>query len=61
MDWKDVQSPLLMISLLLMAVQIGWIGITLRRNQRRKLGEPLSAMAFQRELVRIFSRAQGLS
>jgi len=61
MEWKDTESQLLILSLLLIAVQLGWIGITLRRNQRRKLGEPLSASAFQRELERIFSKAKGVS
>ena len=61
MEWKDTESHLLILSLLLIAVQLGWIGITLRRNQRRKLGEPLSASAFQRELERIFSKAKGVS
>jgi len=61
MEWKDTESHLLILSLLLIAVQLGWIGITLRRNQRRKLGEPLSASAFQRELERIFTKAKGVS
>ena len=61
MEWKDTESQLLILSLLLIALQLGWVGITLRRNQRRKLGEPLSASAFQRELERIFSKAKGVS
>jgi len=61
MEWKDTESQLLILSLLLIALQLGWVGITLRRNQRRKLGEPLSASAFQRELERIFTKAKGVS
>ena len=61
MEWKDAESHLLIISLLLIALQLGWIGVTLRRNQRRKLGEPLSASAFQRELERIFTKSKGVS
>ena len=61
MQWTDAQSPLLIISSLLVALQICWIGAMLQRNKRRRLGEPLSATAFQRELERIFSRANEFS
>ena len=61
MEWKDAESHLLIISLLLIALQLGWIGVMLRRNRLRKLGEPLSASAFQRELERIFTKAKGMS
>ena len=61
MQWNDPESPVLIIASLLIALQVCWIGAVLRRNQRRRLGEPLSAKAFQRELQRIFSRANGLS
>ena len=61
MEWKDTESQLLILSLLLIALQLGWVGITLRRNHRRKLGEPLSASAFQRELERIFTKAKRVS
>ena len=54
MQWIDAESPLLIISSLLIALQVCWIGMVLRRNHLRRLGEPLSAMAFQRELERIF-------
>ena len=61
MEWKNAESHLLIISLLLIALQLGWIGVMLRRNRLRKLGEPLSASAFQRELERIFTKAKGMS
>ena len=61
MQWNDLESPVLIIAGLLIALQVCWIGAVLRRNQLRRLGEPLSAIAFQRELQRIFSRANGLS
>ena len=61
MQWSDLGSPVLIMASLLIAVQLCWIGAVLRRNLRRRLGEPLSATAFQRELQRIFSRANGLS
>jgi len=61
MQGIDAESPLLIIVSLLISLQVCWIGAVLRRNQRRRLGEPLSATAFQRELQRIFSRANGLS
>ena len=61
MQWNDLESPVVIIPSLLIALQACWIGIVLRRNQRRRLGEPLSATAFQRELQRIFSRVDGLS
>ena len=61
MQWNDLESPVLIIALLLIVLQVCWIGAVLWRNQRRRLGEPLSATAFQRELQRIFSRANGLS
>ena len=61
MQWIDAESPLLIISSLLIALQVCWIGMALRRNHLRRLGEPLSATAFQRELERIFSRANELS
>ena len=61
MQCNDPESPVLIIASLLIALQVCWIGAVLRRNQRRRLGEPLSATAFQRELQRIFSKANGLS
>ena len=61
MQWNDLESPVLIIASLLIVLQVGWIGAVLRRNQRRRVGEPLTATAFQRELQRIFSRANGLS
>ena len=61
MQWNDLESPVLIIASLLIALQVCWIGAVLRRNQRMRLGEPLSSTAFQRELQRIFSRANGLS
>ena len=61
MQWNDLGSPILIIASLLIALQVCWIGAVLRRNQRRRLGEPLSSTDFQRELQRIFSRANGLS
>ena len=61
MQWNDPESPVLIIASLLIALQVCWIRAVLRRNQRRRLGEPLSATAFQRELQRIFSKADGLS
>ena len=61
MQWNDLESPVLIIASLLIVLQVCWIGAVLRRNQRRRLGEPLSGTAFQRELQRIFSRANGLS
>ncbi len=61
MQWNDLESQVLIIASLLIVLQVCWIGAVLRRNQRRRLGEPLSATVFQRELQRIFSRANGLS
>ena len=61
MQWNDAESPFLIISSLFIGLQICWIGAMLRRNQRRRLGKPLSSTAFQRELERIFSRADGVS
>ena len=61
MQWNDLESPVLIIAALLIALQVCWLWAVLRRKQRRRLGEPLSATAFQRELQRIFSRANGLS
>ena len=61
MQWNDLESPVLIIASLLIVLQVCWIGAVLRRNQRRHLGEPLSDTEFQRELQRIFSRANGLS
>ena len=61
MQWNDLESPVLIIASLLIVLQVCWIGAVLRRNQRRRLGEPLSATEFQRELQRIFSRANSLT
>ena len=61
MQWNDLESPVLIIAALLIALQVCWIGAVLRRNQLRRLGEPLSAIEFQRELQRIFSRVNELS
>ena len=61
MQWNDLESPVLIIASLLIVLQVCWIGAVLRRNQRRRLGEPLTATAFQRELQRIFSRENALS
>ena len=60
MQWNDVESPFLIVASLLIAFQVCWIGAALRRNLLRRLGEPLSAIVFQRVLQRI-SRANGLS
>ena len=54
MEWNDFATPFLIISSLLIALQISWIGGMLRRSRRRRLGEPLSTTAFRRELQRIF-------
>lgn len=54
MQWNNFESPVLIIASLLIALQVCWIGAVFRRNHRRRLGEPLSATAFQRELQRIF-------
>ena len=54
MEWNDVETSVLTISSLLLALQVCWIGVVLRRNRRRRLGEPLSAPSFQREIERIF-------
>ena len=54
MQWYVADPLLLIISSLLIALQLCWIGLVLRRNHLRRLGLPLSAMAFQRELERIF-------
>ena len=61
MQFDVTKSSILNIVSLLIALQVCWIGAVLRRNQCRRLGEPLSATDFQRELQRIFSRANGLS
>ena len=61
MQWNDLESPVLIIASLLIVLQVCWIGAVLRRTQLRRLGEPLSATAFQRELQRIFSRENGVS
>ena len=61
MQWNYAESLFLIVAPLLIALQVCWIGAALRRNHRRRLEEPLSAIAFQRELQRIFSRANGLS
>ena len=61
MQGIDAEALVLIMASLLIALQLCWIGAVLRRNQRRSLGEPLSSSAFQRELQRIFSRANGLS
>ena len=53
MEWNDFTTPFLIISSLLIALQINWIGVMLRRSRRRRLGEPLSTTAFRRELERI--------
>ena len=54
MEWNDFATPFLIISSLLIALQISWIEIMLRRSRRSRLGEPLSTTAFRRELERIF-------
>jgi len=54
MQGIDAESPLLIIVSLLISLQVCWIGAVLRRNHRRRLAEPLSAIAFQRVLQRIF-------
>ena len=54
MQWNDLEPPVLIIASLLIALQVCWIEAVLRRNQRRRFGEPLSATTFQRELQRIF-------
>ena len=59
MKWNDVESSVLTVTSMLIALQVYWIGVVLRRNRLRRLGEPLSAPAFQREIERIFSRANG--
>ena len=46
MQWNDLESPVLIIASLLIVLQVCWIGAVLPRNQRRRLGEPLSATAF---------------
>ena len=51
---NDVETSVLTISSLLIALQVYLIGVVLRRNRQRRLGEPLSAPSFQREIERIF-------
>ena len=58
MQWNDPESPVLIIASLLIALQVCWIGAVIQRNQRKRLGEPLSAAAFQRELQRIFIKSK---
>ena len=60
MQWNDLESQVLITASLLIVLQVCWIGAVVRRNQRKHLGEPLSAIAFQRELQRIFSRVNEL-
>ena len=57
MHWNGGGFPILTISSLLIALQVCGIGIVLRRNRTKRFCEPLSTTAFQRELERIFSRA----
>ncbi len=54
MEWNDFATPFLIISSLLIALQISWIRVMLKKNRRRRLGEPLNSRAFRRELERIF-------
>ena len=54
MEWNDFATPFLIISSLLIALQISWIRVMLKKNRRRRLGEPLNSTAFRRELERIF-------
>ena len=61
MLWSDGQCFFLIIASFLIVLQIIWIGAMFQRNKRRRLGEPLSSTAFQRELKRIFSKANGFS
>ena len=39
MQWNGLESPVLIIASLLIALQVCWIGAVLRRNQRRRLGD----------------------
>ena len=59
MQWNDSETPFLIVASLLIVLQVCWIGAALRRNRRRRLGEPLSAISFQRELQRIFQERMG--
>ena len=54
MELNDVETLVLTIFPQLIALQVCWIGVVLRRNRRRRLGDPLSASSFQREIERIF-------
>jgi len=38
------------------ALQVWWIASLLKRNRRRRAGEPLSSREFRAELERIFRR-----
>ena len=54
MELNDVETLVLTIFPQIIALQVCWIGVVLRRNRRRRLGDPLSASSFQREIERIF-------
>lgn len=46
MQWNDLESPVLIIASLLIVLQVCWIGAVLRRNQRRRLGDPSAPQHF---------------
>ena len=60
MQCDDSESIILIISSLLIALQLYWIRVVILRNRRKRLEDPLSAQAFQREIKQIFSRMNEL-
>ena len=57
MEWNSATLSLVVTGTLFAGLQFWWIGSLVRRNRRRRGGEPLSQQDFLRELERIFLKA----
>ena len=54
LDWNSANLSHLAMGGLFALVRLWWIAAVLRRNRRRRGAEPLSNIAFRKELDRIF-------
>jgi len=56
--WNRASVSLAITAAAFAALQVWWINSLMKRNQRRRLAEPLSASAFRAELDKIFASAE---
>tara|TARA_B100000424_G_scaffold159898_1_gene122451 strand:- start:255 stop:449 length:195 start_codon:yes stop_codon:yes gene_type:complete len=55
--WNSASVSLAITAVLFAVLQIWWISSLMKRNQRRRLAEPLTASAFRDELEKIFRQS----